>query len=300
VTRATVVLRLFALLTRNWPLPRGRDRLSGIARSLAGSWPSHLVTVTDDGRVLHVGLDEDANHRVYFSGQYEPQETAAVRALVGREDVVIDIGANFGWYTTLLSELVGPQGSVHAFEPVPAAFDRLRDNVARLHRPKNVHLYREAVSSTIGKTTIFTFSGLPSGHSSLTSQGREDVAAFECATTTLDAFCRGLHVDLIKCDVEGAECLVIEGAQRVLSQRYRPVWLLELTPHLAEAFGHSETYVARSLTTAGYKFLKFVRNRVEWLDNPENLPSASTNLLAVVPLLHRERLERLRSAGLLA
>ena len=61
--------------------------------------------------------------------------------LVGRGDVAIDIGANLGYYTRPLSEIVGAEGAVYAVEPVPVIYDVLRRNVAGR---RNVHLMNYA------------------------------------------------------------------------------------------------------------------------------------------------------------
>ena len=46
------------------------------------------------------------------------------------EDVVLDIGANFGWFTTLFAQWVGDAGRVHSFEPVPFIGDLTAETVA--------------------------------------------------------------------------------------------------------------------------------------------------------------------------
>ena len=45
------------------------------------------------------------------TGVYEPVETRVVMACVSEGDIAVDVGANIGWYTTLLSRLVGPRGT---------------------------------------------------------------------------------------------------------------------------------------------------------------------------------------------
>lgn len=61
---------------------------------------------------------------------------------------VVDAGANVGQYTLLASPIVGLRGSVHSFEPVPATFSRLRQNVD-LNRLTNVSLNRAALWNKI-------------------------------------------------------------------------------------------------------------------------------------------------------
>ena len=68
--------------------------------------------------------------------------------------MVIDVGANVGFFTLLFSILVGQHGKVYAFEPHPRIYKYLRGNLA-LNTVKNVHTYNIALGSR-NKTTHFS------------------------------------------------------------------------------------------------------------------------------------------------
>lgn len=68
---------------------------------------------------------------------------------VSEGDCVIDIGANVGIFTAALSQLVGPDGHVFAFEPIPETF-RLLTFSSRLYAHQNVTLFNAADSDTSG------------------------------------------------------------------------------------------------------------------------------------------------------
>ena len=137
-------------------------------------------------------------------------------------DVCWDIGANAGTYTLHLSRLAAHG---FAFEPVPHSFDILRDVTARAHL-NNVVARSLALSDKVGRAKMaLPVEGFYGGFymASLDTDG-----PLEVATSTIDALvAEGVpEPDFIKCDVEGAEDLVLDGARELLARR-PPIWLLE-------------------------------------------------------------------------
>ena len=57
-----------------------------------------------------------------FLGAYEAAQTSWARSLLRPGDTVVDVGANFGYYTALAASIVGSRGRVYAFEPSPVAY----------------------------------------------------------------------------------------------------------------------------------------------------------------------------------
>jgi len=68
--------------------------------------------------------------RIFFFHVWEPGVTALMRDTIRPGDVVVDIGANIGYYTLLMSRLVGPSGHVYAIEPAPEIRARLEAQLA--------------------------------------------------------------------------------------------------------------------------------------------------------------------------
>jgi hypothetical protein len=75
---------------------------------------------------------------------------------------------------------------------------------------------------------------------------------------TLDAYSADLdEVDFVKCDVEGAELLVLQGARQTLL-RWTPKLLLELNPGCSRSFGYGPEDTLAFLRSCGYRRFRLV------------------------------------------
>lgn len=166
---------------------------------------------------------------------HDDPEFATVRRLVRAGDVVLDVGANFGPFTRLLSEWVSPSGRVLSFEPIPATFAILAWCCRRL-RLRNVRLYNCALSDTARpafmETPRYHGGGLNYYESRITSNGPKHDRRRQTAVQLrlLDSFLDDIQgtVSLVKCDVEGHEWEVVQGARRLID-RFSPSWLIEVS-----------------------------------------------------------------------
>lgn len=180
------------------------------------------------------------------------KEILGLGELVGPGDVCVDIGAEFGLYTHVLADLVGPTGAVHAFEPQRGAH-RALDAGVRGAGLGWVHLHREALGATDGTASLSVprRRGLPvHGRAFVTAgahgEGPNDEFAarrFETVTlTTLDRIVARLgleNVALLKADVEGAEGALLDGATDTLdpARAHRPHLLLEIEDRHTAKYG---------------------------------------------------------------
>lgn len=156
----------------------------------------------------------------------EEPEFEILHQFVGAGDWVFDIGANVGHYTKRLSDLVGAQGRVIAFEPVPTTFSLLSSNV-QFFAFRNVSLINAAVSdqmSVVGMTMPDLSSGLANYYRAHLSPALD--TDFSVLTVSLDSFCTDQRIALIKIDVEGHESVVINGMRAVV-EKHHPVLIVE-------------------------------------------------------------------------
>ena len=158
-------------------------------------------------------------------GEWCEFEIQLLRLFVRLGDTVIDAGANIGTHTVAFANLVGPGGTVHAFEPQRRNFQMLAGNVA-LNALENVFCHQKAVGEAASEIrlppmppadTHFNFSAVA------LSQDAE--AGETVPVVTLDSLglssCR-----LIKLDIEGMEPKALAGARGLIG-RCRPFLYVE-------------------------------------------------------------------------
>lgn len=171
-----------------------------------------------------------------FRNQAAEADAQACRPFLRPGDLAIDVGANFGSYTKLFSECVGPGGSVHAVEPVPETFDYLHYNV-RHFGLNNVFLYQVAASdySGIAHMTMPLWHG---GRRNIYEAHLDEQGNIPVRVMRLDDLFAGMKPALIKIDVEGNELQLIQGARQLLTTHHPPLLVEvsspETTPLLAE------------------------------------------------------------------
>lgn len=223
----------------------------------------------------------------------------ALLTLLRDGDVAADFGANDGYFTLLMSDVVGPRGQVHAFEPIGSTFERLSVRVDADAWFRNIRLVRAACSNVEGVATMFV-PGADAGQASLARQHAGSwksapVSPEEVRTLRFDAYASGCgvgRVDFIKIDVEGAELSALEGACATIAA-HRPLLCLELFAEWTRGFGHEPRDVVRWLHHAGYDELFVLGERVERTDEARICLLAGHRSLDVVcaaRAVHGERI----------
>jgi FkbM family methyltransferase len=165
-----------------------------------------------------------------------------VEQMVSSGQVVVDVGAERGLYTTGLADRVGRSGHVHAFEPNPANFEHLRLVTGRR---RNVTLHPVALSdhSSAGVLRVPLIGSLQHGMGSLETEfsGVEHEEVHVDVRPLDEVLSPGTRVSFLKCDVEGHEGSVLRGAEQTLT-RSLPAILVEIEQRhqqadITETFG---------------------------------------------------------------
>jgi FkbM family methyltransferase len=253
-------------------LPAGRYRaMAWLRRPRPRFWMQ--MPLECGGYWFTCDLRDTVASEVCFTGQYEPQETALVTALLKPGMTFVDVGANWGYFTLLAAHLVGSSGRVISLEPDPRLFQMLSESVAhnKLHQVTTLQI------AAAGDSGMFSLAGYDErggnfGLSRLTDrvvgpdqaccveQGPASCAdrrpVFSVVGQTLDALFEENklgNVDLLKMDIEGSEGLGLSGLVVSLHRQRVKRLLLELHPGQLAEHGHSCASVLGRLREAGYQ-----------------------------------------------
>jgi len=236
-------------------LPFGRYQLANALAKF--SQRPFLARLPPDlgGASFVCDLQDTISREVCFTGRYEPQETQLALHLLKPGMVVVDVGANWGYFSLIAAHLVGTAGRVLALEPHPRLSTMLRQNVATNGLAQGHPL---TVAAGIGPgTRAFVGFDERGGNWGVSRAAREQERGdFECATRAIDDLLdeHGVGiVDLVKIDIEGAEAEAITGMARGLSRhRYRHV-ILECHPAELAALGMTIEHCLAPFSRAGYQ-----------------------------------------------
>ena len=236
-------------------LPFGRYQLANALARFAGP-PFRAQLPGDLGRLSFVcDLRDTIAREVCFTGRYEPQETQLAQGLLGAGMVVVDVGANWGYFTLVCAHLVADRGRVIALEPHPRLAAMLADNVCENRLPQ-VAVHRLAAGARSATTAFVGFDERDGNWGVSRAAHDAEAADFESPTIAIDAFldeCSVGRVDLIKIDIEGAEGDAIRGMTDGLARhRYRYA-LVECHPRELARLGTSLAACLSPFRTAGYR-----------------------------------------------
>lgn len=260
-------------------LARFLSKIIVVSRRLAGYGPA--VQVRRHGINWLLDLQEGIDLSIYLLGAFERRTVRAYSSFIRENDIVLDIGANIGAHTLILSQLVGPNGKVVAFEPTSYACRKLYHNMElnpelavriRLEQCMLVANYFEKLEPAIYSSwPLADANDLHDQHCGRLMDTSGAIAK------TLDEAVHELQlkrVDFVKLDVDGHELSVIRGGLSVLKE-FKPKMILELAPYSFPGGNDGFDSMVNLLWENGYVFRQ--------LSNGLRLPKVAASLRSMIP-----------------
>lgn len=195
--------------------------------------------------------------RILEEKQYEPEIVNLIEKYLNTKKDAVDIGANVGLYTVLMSKLLDRGRKVLSIEPTPAALEYLHKNIAGNESAKSVVVYEGIVTDRKGTFQLNVIPGMEEYsslgtivHESVQSENNKPISV---KGDTIDHLVDRLRLSpgLLKIDTEGAEYKVLSGAQATLA-KHRPIIIAEISDRMLRSTKANSDLVVNLLKRYGY------------------------------------------------
>jgi FkbM family methyltransferase len=264
------------VLGRNYvrfsPLPWGKTRVYEFCRDYINFYDMRRVVRTTEGVKLYCSSEDLIQSFIMYFGMWDPHITRYLQARLQPGDVLVDVGANIGYYTLLGSKLVGPAGKVVAIEASPRTYASLQQNIER-NRAENVRAVNAAASNQRG--TVQVFAGTPDNIGGTSIMPRHGAVE-----ATVDAFPLADLLDseelarasVIKIDVEGAEAFVLRGLLDSADRIGKATEIIvEITPDWISSDGTSAEDLLDEFRALGFHTYELrTQGTADYLSKPRN------------------------------
>lgn len=230
----TLIHSALSQLPRSW-LERGAEllrrspALQGAYRSATSSLKNR-DSVIAGGPARGLSFNPGESDSRFLLGTFEPAVQEILAGCLEAGMVCYDVGANVGFLSILAAHLVGEEGEVHCFEPLPQNAGQIQYN-ARLNQFEKVFVHSVALAQT-DSTASFRVSERPTfgALSSSPINVDRETGTIEIPVRMLDSIAaerKMLGPNLIKVDVEGSEIDFLTGAVQTI-RRHQPLLVIEL------------------------------------------------------------------------
>jgi FkbM family methyltransferase len=199
---------------------------------------------------------------LYYLGTFEPYCLPYLKGCVPEGGVVLDVGANIGFYTVESALAVGTRGRVISIEAAADHLIALRKNI-ELNGMRNISVINSAVGDSVGHATLTLPNGDNLGMFTLAKVDGEQ--KYSVSVDTIDNLLAKEQIrslDLVKMDIEGSEHKALLGATETFS-RFRPALIVELNESALIRCGSSAAQVTRLLSSMNYHGWRIGRGRPE-------------------------------------
>lgn len=184
------------------------------------------TTCIENNHIWELDSEQYIDSQILKNGIFEPDSISWLKDIIKPGMTAFDVGANFGYYTIILNELVGEQGKVIAFEPSLFFYKRLCKHID-LNNCKQVTSLNFGLSN-IDKTLELYRSG-DTACLQWYDNRTKPISIEKSEVKTLDSIVEELNLeslDFIKVDIDGHEPFFIEGAEKTI-KKYQPIIQME-------------------------------------------------------------------------
>jgi FkbM family methyltransferase len=261
------ILRLLAITQKsvpNWLKPNYKifsGLYSKIYSSIYSSINEEMLVRTPFGPLMYINFLDNVEREI-ANGLWERKYIDFFSSSINKGDIFIDVGAYVGIFSLLASELVGSEGYVYSFEPIPINYERMTRNI-ELNKLENIKTYKIGLSDKEETLLINVPKQIPAESTLCQNSWTElakglklDKMLINTKMIPFDLFYRneGLNeINKVKIDVEGAELKVLKGMEKILMNLDDIQLFIEVTPPLVKQLGGSIEKLIQLLVYCGFK-----------------------------------------------
>lgn len=190
------------------------------------------------------------DRQILLRGAFEPKTTRLVRRFVRPGMRVLDVGANIGYFSTIIASLVGPDGKVWAFEPTDAYRQRLAWHLEANGLAGRVKVLDYGLSDRQQSLEIAMEESTASLHPTTAGGDRQTVQL-----RRLDDVAGELgidRIDFVKVDIDGHEPYFLAGARQTIL-KHQPVMVMEFNQASLDAASSDVRKLYEELVGMGYQ-----------------------------------------------
>lgn len=188
----------------------------------------------------------------------DKKEMELFKKIIKPGDVILDIGANIGLYSSYFSRLCGKTGTVHSFEPDVTNFKNLKKVTSNL---SNVSINHVAVSDSNKPLKIYTSHRLNVDHRTYPVDTYS--TSYEVPATSIDDYVQNKYkVNIIKIDIQGAEFPALTGMTETLKANPEVIIFMEICPSALRDFGVEIKTIFDFLHSLGFFVFDYSLNKI--------------------------------------
>lgn len=257
------LIHLLRRYTLNFPIRKGKFPVILLFKKLGLFRNAIYDGVLGNHTKIQLDLNDWVQNLIFFFRiyEFEKNETRTWLSLVENNSVILDIGANIGYYSLLATDKF-PEVKVYAFEPAPKTFDSLKNNI-NLNGYKNISAYNIGISDREGVFDLYLSTDANTGMTSLAIPGDYSGRKVSVQVECIDEFRIKEaipQITLVKIDVEGNELNVLHGMTASISSD-RPVICIEIMDANLRKFNHSSKDVFDFFTSNNYSCYECTNQR---------------------------------------
>ncbi len=240
--------------------------------------------ISTNGQHFTIKLDPQngfVDRNIFTAGVYEPDILAVIKDYLPSGGTYVDIGTNIGQHALFAASVVGPQGRVIAFEPIPRLVTQFSESITINQFTDRITIHTVGCSDRTEQQTLKIMSSNVGG-SSLHETKIDSDTSLTINLAPADTYLsKEQKIDLIKIDTEGHEYEVFEGLKNTIA-RTKPTIIFEYSPTFRHDIEPIRTFDVLQENHYRYFDLEDGHKEITDLSNwVANFKKRQTNLLCI-------------------